>query len=70
MPFKDYSLREQEIALKPGDKIPRRLRGRLVELIQRMQKRHARCSYVELLRHYCPKVYPFYSSTIKHIFLC
>ncbi|KAF3901263.1 Telomerase reverse transcriptase [Trichophyton interdigitale] len=55
MPFKDYSLREQEIALKPGDKIPRRLRGRLVELIQRMQKRHARCSYVELLRHYCPK---------------
>ncbi|EZG03238.1 hypothetical protein H106_06732 [Trichophyton rubrum CBS 735.88] len=55
MPFKDYSLREQEIALKLGDKIPRRLRGRLVELIQRMQKRHARCSYVELLRHYCPK---------------
>ncbi|KAK2816774.1 hypothetical protein FQN49_007996, partial [Arthroderma sp. PD_2] len=58
MPFKDYTLREKEIALKPGDKIPRRLRGRLVELVQKMQKRHSRCAYVELLRHYCPKRTP------------
>ncbi|KAM5471139.1 Telomerase reverse transcriptase [Microsporum audouinii] len=55
MPFKDYSLREREIASKPGEKVPRRLRGRLVELVQSMQKRHSRCAYVELLRHYCPK---------------
>ncbi|KAF3481825.1 telomerase reverse transcriptase [Arthroderma uncinatum] len=55
MPFKDYTFREKEIDLKPGDKIPRRLRGKLVELVQKLQKRHSRCSYVELLRHYCPK---------------
>lgn len=69
-PFKDYTLREEEISYfrnqrdtsrkdpeksseLPG-KIPKRLRGDLVVLIQNLQKRHQRCPYVELLRYYCP----------------
>lgn len=61
-PLQDYTYREREIAQKmrpahpPGGvaHIPRRLRGRLVELVQRMQQLHARCSYLELLNYYCP----------------
>ncbi|KAM0282493.1 hypothetical protein ACHAQH_003007 [Verticillium albo-atrum] len=62
--FPDYTLREDEIkALRhrselPGrDKpipVPKRLRGEVACLVQRLQVRHARCSYTELLRHYCP----------------
>ena len=65
--FKDYTLREQEIAFeiqkllkthqesrKSGIKIPKRLRGLLVSLVEKLQKLHARCAYVDLLRHYCP----------------
>ncbi|EEH04418.1 telomerase reverse transcriptase [Histoplasma capsulatum G186AR] len=69
-PFKDYTLREEEISYfrnqrdtsredpeksseLPG-KIPKRLRGDLVVLIQNLQRRHQRCPYVELLRYYCP----------------
>ncbi|MCJ1405445.1 hypothetical protein MMC11_008673 [Xylographa trunciseda] len=66
--FKDYTLREEEIALatrraqsKPGNalgksgaKIPRRLRGSLLALIAGLQRLHSKCSYVELLKHYCP----------------
>lgn len=37
-------------------KIPKRLRGRPVELVQRLQRRHKNCSYAELLRYYCPEV--------------
>lgn len=62
----DYTLREEEIAAKltssknkgtaakNPDKLPKRLRGEIVTLIQKLQKRHQRCAYVELLRHYCP----------------
>ena len=67
-PFKDYTLREDEIKAginreqyriggreqKRSSNLPRRLRGACFELVRRMQKRHARCSYNELLRHYCP----------------
>jgi telomerase reverse transcriptase len=74
-PFKDYTLREEEIAqtddlktkskpgtrsgmdtdaTKPNSKIPKRLRGKLVQLIQKLQKRHRLCAYSELLKHYCP----------------
>ncbi|KAI9782484.1 MAG: hypothetical protein M1839_004970 [Geoglossum umbratile] len=62
-PFKDYTMREQEIAnserirpLKNGDSvstIPKRLRGKVVELVSKLQKLHGQCSYTELLRHYC-----------------
>lgn len=69
-PLKDYTLREREIADKlrfqsssssmKGDApirlpVPKRLRGTATELVKKMQKLHARCSYSELLRHYCPK---------------
>lgn len=68
-PFKDYTLREHEITRKkrPGlDKlsnraasgavrqaIPKRLRGTLLSLVQRIQRNHATCSYAHLLMHYC-----------------
>lgn len=57
--FQDYTIREEEIAttLKPHRvkiKIPKRLRGAPRDLVERLQVRHSRCSYAELLRHYCP----------------
>jgi telomerase reverse transcriptase len=68
--FKDYTLREQEIAyerqkaesslsndrdrLKPHLKIPKRLRGQALQLIRNLRRNHERCLYVELLRHHCP----------------
>lgn len=70
-PFKDYTVREDEIEtvkraarVKKGldltTKLPKRLRGELVSLIQKLQKRHTRCAYNELLKYYCPiEVYDF-----------
>lgn len=54
--FQDYTLREEEIASQATRllKVPKRLRGTAKYLVQRLQVRHDRCSYVELLRHYCP----------------
>lgn len=62
--FHDYTLREDEIAKKMRaskgfpekslPKLPKRLRGSTRDLVQRLQILHARCSYFELLRHYCP----------------
>lgn len=77
--FKDYTLREHEItALKKRNKtqkgdpveatcarLPKRFRGPLVKLVVKLQRLHARCSYVELLKHYCPvevSASPVYSS--------
>lgn len=37
-------------------KIPKRLRGTLVELVQGLQRRNRHCAYTELLRYYCPDV--------------
>ena len=64
---KDYTLREGEIAAmeqnlkeKPrGSKsiphlLPKRLRGSVPRLVARLLKLHSRCSYAELLKHYCP----------------
>ncbi|KAF2112365.1 hypothetical protein BDV96DRAFT_159642 [Lophiotrema nucula] len=34
--------------------IPKRLRGETVALVDRLRKLNQKCSYVELLRHYCP----------------
>lgn len=39
---------------KLSSKIPKRLRGRTIELVQNLQRRNQRCSYTELLNHYCP----------------
>ncbi|CEJ86084.1 hypothetical protein VHEMI04004 [[Torrubiella] hemipterigena] len=62
--FQDYTLREDEIsavihAVKQRDatklpNIPKRLRGDARRLVRRMQLNHKRCSYHELLNHYCP----------------
>jgi telomerase reverse transcriptase len=35
-------------------KVPKRLRGSVTELIRKLRTRNAQCSYVELLRYYCP----------------
>jgi telomerase reverse transcriptase len=69
--FKDYTLRESEIAKQqtkrkyrpgqpslPADKVPRRLRGSCFKLVERIRKRHNRCSFRALLDHYCPRSLP------------
>ena len=69
-PFKDYTLREQEIAqlrrqqlqrrgtgssgITVKDRLPKRLRGEALELVRKLQRLHSRCSYHDLLKHYCP----------------
>jgi telomerase reverse transcriptase len=69
-PFKDYTLREQEIGVVErvnGRKctipkvltpklpsLPKRLRGKPMALVRRLQSFHKDCSYTELLKHYCP----------------
>ena len=65
--FKDYTLREQEIAQMkchslsknerdpsiPNDQhLPRRLRGKTMSLVKKLQLFHRRCSYTELLKRY------------------
>lgn len=70
-PFKDYTIREPEIARErakrryrpgqpplPADKIPARLRGPCFYLVERIRKRHSRCSFAALLDHYCPRLHP------------
>ncbi|KAL7820076.1 hypothetical protein V8C26DRAFT_440764 [Trichoderma gracile] len=62
--FQDYTFREDEIKKKIGfgrqstekelPKLPKRLRGSTKELVRRLQILHGRCSYFELLKHYCP----------------
>lgn len=50
-------LPRHEIAQPPpvkAPKTPKRLRGAPRDLVRRLQLLHARCSYAELLRHYCP----------------
>ncbi|KAL2072875.1 hypothetical protein VTL71DRAFT_12218 [Oculimacula yallundae] len=56
-PFKDYTLREDEIKTKfntKDPKIPKRLRGKAIDLVRKLQIRHSRCPYKLLLEHYCP----------------
>ncbi|KAK4105507.1 hypothetical protein N658DRAFT_122296 [Parathielavia hyrcaniae] len=61
--FQDYTLREDEIKTKfpppepgaiPRKHVPKRLRGKAMHLVQRLQVLHGRCSYAEMLHHYCP----------------
>jgi len=58
-PFKDYTLREDEIRdLYPkhkdgsGIKIPKRLKA-AASLVRKLQVLHQRCPYDEILKHYC-----------------
>ena len=63
--FQDYTMREHEIeAMFAGKgagaksqipKVPKRLRGDCKSLVGRLQTLHRRCSYLELLNHYCPQ---------------
>ncbi len=55
--FKDYTLREVEIRgqrKKSMTWIPRRLRGKALELVRKIQRNHHSCSYSQLLWHHCP----------------
>ena len=67
-PFKDYTFREREIkfaehramlsrkasVISKGPKLPKRLRGATCVLVQKIRRNHAKCSYTQMLRHYCP----------------
>ncbi|RKF55197.1 Telomerase reverse transcriptase [Erysiphe neolycopersici] len=57
-PLRDYTFREEEINTKyPSSetlKIPKRLRGKVLELIRKLQILHKRCPYKKLLEYYCP----------------
>ncbi|CAJ2501650.1 Uu.00g045030.m01.CDS01 [Anthostomella pinea] len=63
--LKDYTLREDEINEKFGRlgdadvrvRIPKRLRGNVSDLVQKLQILHQRCSYSKLLQHHCPVQY-------------
>jgi telomerase reverse transcriptase len=35
-------------------RVPKRLRGDLVFMIEKLRTLNQRCSYTEMLRHYCP----------------
>lgn len=61
--FQDYTLREEEIAEKfskldthgkPIRHVPKRLRGQVQHLVERLQILHGRCAYAEMMKHYCP----------------
>ena len=65
--FKDYTLREEEIAFQERrlrakmchahsieTRLPKRLRGHALKLVQQLQKRSQRCPFSILLQHYCP----------------
>ena len=56
-PAKDYTFREEEFRGLSDEqlcKLPKRLRGRPLDLIRRMRKRHRSCALTQLLAHYCP----------------
>jgi telomerase reverse transcriptase len=57
-PFKDYTLREQEIksaSMKSKQRsLPKRLRGECETLVSHLRTRHERCAYSALLQYYCP----------------
>ncbi|OAL28381.1 hypothetical protein AYO20_09498 [Fonsecaea nubica] len=66
--FKDYTVREQEIARqqkRPLSWAPRRLRGEPMQLVQKIHKNHRSCSYSQLLRHYCPLTFSEYASSFR-----
>ncbi|THZ99468.1 hypothetical protein D6C82_05157 [Aureobasidium pullulans] len=66
-PFKDYTLREQEIKLANKNlkqrSLPKRLRGKCETLISKLRTRHERCAYSALLQYYCPESFAKRNST-------
>lgn len=73
-PFKDYTLREDEIHTKFSSeasiKIPKRLRGKASELVHKLQIRHSRCPYKILLEYYCPVSAVFFYSSFLNLQWC
>jgi hypothetical protein len=45
---------DAEAVSKWKSRVPKRLRGATMALIDRLRTLNHRCSYTELLRHYCP----------------
>jgi hypothetical protein len=45
---------QEDQTSKRKSRVPARLRGEPVELVDKLRKLNKKCSYVELLRHYCP----------------
>jgi telomerase reverse transcriptase len=45
---------DPEAVVKWNARVPKRLRGATMALVDRLRTLHQRCSYSELLRHYCP----------------
>ena len=68
-PYKDYTMRDAESAGKiltterrsgtnvAGPRIPKRLLHGALKLVQKLQISHSKCSYSELLKHYCPSAH-------------
>jgi telomerase reverse transcriptase len=46
------------------EKLPKRLRGQALDMVQRMRVHHSRCSYGELLKYYCPEVSSLHQITL------
>lgn len=46
--------RTEESMLRWKQRVPKRLRGEPLALVNKLRKLNKRCSYTELLRHYCP----------------
>jgi telomerase reverse transcriptase len=61
-PFTDYTLREDEIhaqfSSEVSVKVPKRLRGKALELVKKLQIQHSRCPYKILLEYYCSVSHP------------
>lgn len=57
-PFKDYTLREEEMSKvfspQKKPKVPKRLRGPAACLVEKLQIQHNCCPYKRLLLYYCP----------------
>ncbi|KNG48986.1 telomerase reverse transcriptase [Stemphylium lycopersici] len=49
----DKATDAQEIS-KWKSRVPKRLRGKVIEAIAKLRSLNQRCSYMEMLRHYCP----------------
>jgi telomerase reverse transcriptase len=53
--FRDYTLRENDMADSRSSKVPKRLRGSVLDMLHHFRWAHSRLSYVELLNHHCPR---------------
>lgn len=66
----DYTFREDEINFKHPHpeitlKIPKRLRGKVLDLIKKMRLLHKRCPYKKLLDYYCPVSFLFNATEVS-----